>query len=814
MPPSSWCRDYFHRGDKRYKNDQFHWENRCKACVVHRTMELEQQDKEEVNMGTREYVRQSGELKEQALNDVPAIAGKTERWLSHLSKCAYVAHDVRILAQSGKKPSGTEAVRMSRVQQVARAAVLQIPRPPELPCAPHAGPMSVLTAGFDAMALNIPNPMQPESSPAPRHVMWESSKQDEFAADLCKLFISCNMAFRSASNPQLNLFFSKYIPQAKVPDRRVLSGRVLDVLVVQAEMEMKSHVAGKLATGQCDGYKTTAKASVVTTSITVEVKLYMIAAHDISPEKKTADNLLEIVLRDIKYCEDELGVVVIAYCTDNGGDARGMRTKLKRVRPKLTVPPCWGHQVNLVVGEVIELRVACMNSIDGGLEIVKWFTNHSRALGLLKEHQKTTERFKTTSRTLTLIFPVITRWTYHYLAVRRLLTLSATIRTLYINEHDTLIECAGSKRDAKDRAKEVLSPIEDPQFWKNLTEVKTILEPLAIAAKCMQAPDAGLDQVLLMLGNLYRIYSSSDINSRVGNSIRKSLEKRWLVMEREVFILAVFLNPYIRCSAFAVKNAALRPVSLYHIAKKLFARFFDEEPDLNFHEAFFDYSRDSKEFSSSWMHLAELKQLHERENKHVNVVKVWDQLDTGETNGRNGLVKLAIWVLSIVANSAGSERGFSKFGIFLTKLRNQLSLQKVRKMNTVDMDLKRQHEELGLTTDRLKRKFAKFADKHADEGSTEPSYDTTDSFTHLSTQLIADLTADRDEPIDEEEEEDNDGISTVYPRSCYTLKELFQYPEDDAENTGNIFGFHWAGGVKDLQEELELYDLLMEEMDD
>lgn len=68
----------------------------------------------------------------------------------------------------------------------------------------------------------------------------------------------------------------------------------------------------------------------------------MIAAH---PDKKSADNLLEIVLEDMKYCEDELGVVMVGYCTDNGGDAKGMRVRLKRRRMKLVVPPCWGHQV-------------------------------------------------------------------------------------------------------------------------------------------------------------------------------------------------------------------------------------------------------------------------------------------------------------------------------------------------------------------------------------------------------------------------------------------------------------------------------------
>ncbi|KAJ7745031.1 hypothetical protein B0H14DRAFT_2637213 [Mycena olivaceomarginata] len=103
---------------------------------------------------------------------------------------------------------------------------------------------------------------------------------------------------------------------AKIPDRRVLSGWVLDVLVVQAETGMKSNVSGKLGTGQCDRWKSNAKAAIIATSVTVDGKVYMIAAHNVSPDKKTADNLLQIVLEGIKYCEEELGIIMIGYCTD------------------------------------------------------------------------------------------------------------------------------------------------------------------------------------------------------------------------------------------------------------------------------------------------------------------------------------------------------------------------------------------------------------------------------------------------------------------------------------------------------------------
>ncbi|KAJ7833835.1 hypothetical protein B0H14DRAFT_2166575, partial [Mycena olivaceomarginata] len=317
---------------------------------------------------------------------------------------------------------------------------------------------------------------------------------------------------------------------------------------------------------------------------------YIIAAHDVSPEKKSADNLLAIVLAGIDYCEKEFGIIFVGYCTDDGGDAMGMRTRLEQRIPKFLVTSCWGHQVM----NMNEVPVSSGSKFHAWSQSTtaplwpKWFTNHSRAIGLLKDQEKLMERFKATHRILTLIFPVVSRWIYHFLAVRRLFTLFSAMRTLYLQDYDTLIQCAGAKRDAKEKAKAVLAPIEDPQFCSltKFSRVKIILEPLAIAAKCMQVPDAGLDQVLLMLGNLYRIYGSTAIDSR-----------------RETFILTLFLSPYTRATAFSTRNPAVKPIALFNNAKELFTRFFDIQPDLDFHSAFLDCSKDAKEFSGKYMGL-------------------------------------------------------------------------------------------------------------------------------------------------------------------------------------------------------------------
>ena len=60
-------------------------------------------------------------------------------------------------------------------------------------------------------------------------------------------------------------------------------------------------------------------------------------------------------------------------------------------------------------------------------------------------------------------------------------------------------------------------------------------------------------------------------------------------------------------------------------------------------------------------------------------------------SGRNCLVKLAIRILSVIANSGSCERAFSDFGISHTKLRNKLNAEKVHKTSVVKMDRRQSH---------------------------------------------------------------------------------------------------------------------------
>jgi len=64
--------------------------------------------------------------------------------------------------------------------------------------------------------------------------------------------------------------------------------------------------------------------------------------------KEDADTLLNIVLAEIDYCNEKLQVGRIGWCSDVGGDSKGMWVKLHNQREWLITVDCWTHQVSCV----------------------------------------------------------------------------------------------------------------------------------------------------------------------------------------------------------------------------------------------------------------------------------------------------------------------------------------------------------------------------------------------------------------------------------------------------------------------------------
>jgi hypothetical protein len=364
--------------------------------------------------------------------------------------------------------------------------------------------------------------------------------------------------------------------------------------------------------------------------------------------------------------------------------------------------------------------------------------------------------------------------------------------------------------------------------------IQGILEPLAIAANITQAAHTRLDHVLLMLGNLFRIYSHPSLESQIKEQIIGSLKKRWEKVDQEVFILAVFFNPYIRQRPYS--RSALTHAHLYNMASSVFKRIYNKNPNLDFLKAFEDYFDNRNEFSSARMELDMMKSMYESrvsqapwyqityihasrlQDEDVDLVLVWKRLDTGESEGRNCFVELAMRILTVIANSGGCERAFSHFGITHTNIRNKLDAQKVHKTSVLKTALRRSHTDAGLTSRHLKRKFGpeiESQDEPVDPTAFDHSLSSEDSEVVDVDELMEELMR---EANNDDHDEDNSlpslGPPLTIPPSLTSaprkipLSLLFSFADPSSRT---CLDFYWKGGLRNIEREVAAYDLLQNE---
>ncbi|KAI0323704.1 hypothetical protein GY45DRAFT_1264165, partial [Cubamyces sp. BRFM 1775] len=524
----------------------------------------------------------------------------------------------------------------------------------------------------------------------------------------------CNIPWNAAANPQLDLFFEKWVPGAKVPDRRKLSGKYLQDAADTVKNSIRTAVLGQYATGQSDGWKNIAKTSVITSMMSVNREVHLVRTHDMTGLPKTGEQHVKIIKRDMEHMQEMYGVHPIAWVTDDGPDGKGARNLLRKMLSWLITLVCWAHQTGLLAGDYLAIPVY-KQTVDASLDIVRWFNNHGTALDLLNQEQALTfqadqqgHTFSThstppqvapsTRRPLALILPAKTRWTSHFQSASRLLLVSRALKMCVLRHKDLLKEIGrkSQTKNAQATAERVISSILDESFWTRLTRIVAHLHPLTIATNLLQARHTRMDHVLLTLANLYRIYNSD------------AVEPDGAGLDQDLFILAVFFNPYVR--GYCFDRVALPPAEINSMAENAFKRFFGTAPEPDFTDALIAYSQNAEEFTDKKMGLVAKEQSAREHGKDIDLVELWSRIDrSNETRavcmGRNGVVKLAIRILSVIANSAGVECVFSDFAQTHTKGRSRLNPDVVHNTSTVRLAVRRDLASSGHTTRRLKRKL-------------------------------------------------------------------------------------------------------------
>ena len=121
----------------------------------------------------------------------------------------------------------------------------------------------------------------------------------------------------------------------------------------------------------------------------------------------------------------------------------------------------------------------------------------------------------------------------------------------------------------------------------NGNSIKSHIEPLAIAVNIAQGANTRCDQVVLVLGRLYRDYiklrtadrthphAVSEDDDHPVTAVIHSIEKRWAKVDQDLFISAFFLNPFINRKLRNGSNLTLSVImGMIH---RLYTRVFQTE---------------------------------------------------------------------------------------------------------------------------------------------------------------------------------------------------------------------------------------------
>ncbi|KAF8578694.1 hypothetical protein K439DRAFT_1648725 [Ramaria rubella] len=573
----------------------------------------------------------------------------------------------------------------------------------------------------------------------------------------------------------------------------------------------KEKIWGCEGTATCDGWTGENKHHFIAFMVTCNGQTHTVRVHDASAERKTAENLYNLMVEVINELQDKWNVTVVAFTSDAGGESL-KACKMVRVKyPHIVTADCYAHQINLIVGDFFKSAASFLHEVANS------------------------------APTLTVIRAVLTRWTCHYLAYHRLLDLRLSLQTLVDNDERLPTgkrQPVLGDRDAQAKSHINIAIIKSSTFWHALARMKNHLEPLAVAANVTQAANCRVDQVLSTFVFLHICYSAllDPEDTLAQNAILSSIERRWSKTDQDVFIAGIFLNPFHKARPFCAASFSTM-AGLYSLLFRLWRQFYYGDPPAEFYLEFTEYVAGSGNFAcmdnlmQGMMALAELEvhyvylfpnttdNLSYCMGRKSNPLDIWAAI-SHPNHPLTPLVRLARCILTICPNSASVECLWSVFGTILTRLWTRLGNNALVTLAELKLYLREEHLHAQAVHTRLKRHFG--TNKTSVE--VEPTSQATDSAAITSESAVGssmstetamnsdanDIATPHEEPwIDtivgelvQAVEEDNSVVSTP-PSSSLSipLTDLFDFSQ-----------IYWIEAYEKLamhglQDELELYEL-------
>ncbi|KAI5980380.1 hypothetical protein EDC04DRAFT_2596878 [Pisolithus marmoratus] len=128
------------------------------------------------------------------------------------------------------------------------------------------------------------------------------------------------------------------------------------------------------------------------------------------------------------------------------------------------------YQVNLIVGDFLKCSNAFTACAEKATELITWLRSKTIVLAAIRDIQIALNATKPVGErvVLTVTHAVLTRWMSHYLAMRRLMELKATLSVMAdqeLSRPEVQQRIMTGDARSKQKAEKMLRVIKDPTFW-------------------------------------------------------------------------------------------------------------------------------------------------------------------------------------------------------------------------------------------------------------------------------------------------------------------------------------------------------------
>ncbi|KAJ7909552.1 hypothetical protein B0H13DRAFT_2233060 [Mycena leptocephala] len=344
--------------------------------------------------------------------------------------------------------------------------------------------------------------------------------------------ISASLPFRWVINPEvIKLFFMfRSAAGAVMPDRKALSGRLLNEESTRVAENIDKVLRGRYVLISTDGWKDTNKKSLTGVDACLDGKM---------------GSLCIMCSAMIDKAEADYGCIVVCLCCDNDGGSHKGRDLLVEKRPWLFTPPCCAHQGQLILLDYFKVNESGAQTAEDTTDVLGWIVGHERVRDTFDKTQ-----IKKNGSARSYLIANMTRWTTHSVSFHRLIRLKAPVREAAITQRAEIIASqVGAEKNKiaikkmTETASQFCDLLDNPVFWKNLETVAEDIEPICYITNINQSDHTRADQVLLGFTGVF-LHFKRHSKPSISAGMMARIEKRWAALYQPMFVFCLILNPY------------------------------------------------------------------------------------------------------------------------------------------------------------------------------------------------------------------------------------------------------------------------------